>query len=125
MSLTKRIVVDLSHQTLTAYTSGHPTYTFHCATGDSSNPTPPGPAFRIYRKERYHISSQFHVPMHHALFFNHGIAIHEAQMVGLVSYLKVGGADFFGSHGCVRLSVPDATTLFDWAEIGTQVEVKS
>ena len=42
-----------------------------------------------------------------------------ARMVAMKS-----ASDWFGSHGCVRLSEEDARTLFDWAPINTKVEIR-
>ena len=119
----KRIAVDLTRQKLTAYDGTKPVFEFHCACGDKDNPTPTG-RFLIYKKDLKHWSRKYNnVPMHHAMFFKDGYAIHEAHMVTMTSFLKTWGADSLGSHGCVRLSVGDATTLFDWAPIGTPVEI--
>ncbi|WP_081687011.1 L,D-transpeptidase family protein [Chitinilyticum litopenaei] len=30
-----------------------------------------------------------------------------------------GISDWFGSHGCVRLSEDDAKSLFNWADVGS------
>jgi lipoprotein-anchoring transpeptidase ErfK/SrfK len=121
--MAKRIVVDLSRQILFAYDGDKLVYQFDCVTGDRDNPTPPG-RFQISRKHRLYTSHTYHVPMNYAMFFNQGIAIHQAYMVTAISYLKFAGADFFGSHGCVRLSESHARTLFDWAPMRTSVEVR-
>lgn len=38
--------------------------------------------------------------------------------------LNVGNINLFGSHGCIRLAHSDAVKLFEWADVGTKVEVK-
>lgn len=121
--MAKRIVVDLTRQVLLAYDGDKLVYQFDCATGDRENPTPPG-RFQISRKHRFYTSHTYHVPMNYAMFFNQGIAIHQAYLVMTVSYLKFAGLDSFGSHGCVRLSEHHARILFDWTPINTSVEVR-
>ncbi len=119
----KHIIVNLSRQTLTAYEGSQIVYNFDCATGDRDNPTPRG-IFSINRKHRDYVSRQFNRSMDYAMFFNQGIAIHESHVVTPMSYAKSFGLDYFGSHGCVRLSGSDAKKLFDWAPVGTMVEVQ-
>jgi lipoprotein-anchoring transpeptidase ErfK/SrfK len=38
--------------------------------------------------------------------------------------VKVGNINLIGSHGCIRLAHSDAVKLFDWADVGSEVEVK-
>ena len=118
---TKKIIVDLTRQVLFAYQSREVIFTFDCVSGDGDHQTPKG-NFQVMRKQHPCMSSEYHVPMDHALFFtNRGHAIHQAHAVGLLSHLKYCGFDYFGSHGCVRLSEEDATTLYKWADVGTPV----
>jgi len=120
----KTIVVDLDRQVLTAFEDSKQIYKFDCATGDSAHPTPKG-TFKILNKHAKYTSHKYKVPMDHAMFFTTtGEAIHESHAVGFTSYAKFLGINALGSHGCVRLSKSDATTLFGWAPIGTPVEVK-
>ena len=120
----RRIEVLLGRQVLIAYEGDERVFEFDCATGDRDHPTDPG-YFRILRKHRTYTSVKYKVPMDYALFFTRdGKAIHKGYMVGPVSYLKFGGFESFGSHGCVRLADNDARTLFDWAAVGTSVEVR-
>jgi lipoprotein-anchoring transpeptidase ErfK/SrfK len=121
--MAKRIVIDLSRQLLFAYDGSQLVFKFDCATGDRRNPTPLG-QFQIFQKNRFHFSSQYKVQMDYALFFNQGIAIHEAVGVMTVSYLRFAGLDSLGSHGCVRLSKDHARMLFDWAPVNTAVDVQ-
>jgi lipoprotein-anchoring transpeptidase ErfK/SrfK len=120
--MVKRIIINLTRQVLMAYDGGKLDYQFDCASGDRANPTPPG-RFQIGTKNRFHFSSQYKVPMNYAMFFNRGIAIHQAIGVRPISYLKFAGFDSYGSHGCVRLSEHDASILFDWTPLNTSVDV--
>ena len=67
--------------------------------------------------------------MNYAMFFTaDGKAIHQyhgALPVSTVRFLKSKVSDYLGSHGCVRLAEDDAKALFEWAPIGTVVEVKT
>ena len=120
----KRILVEINRQVLTAFLGDEKVYEFDCTTGDSSHPTPKG-KFKILRKHEKYTSKTYKVPMDHAMFFtNTGEAIHQAYAVTLTSWAKYFGIGAIGSHGCVRLSESNATTLFKWAQIGTEVEVK-
>lgn len=38
--------------------------------------------------------------------------------------IGIGNINLMGSHGCIRLPHSDAAKLFDWAEVGTLVEIK-
>jgi lipoprotein-anchoring transpeptidase ErfK/SrfK len=118
---TKKIVVNLDRQVVVLYQSGEAILTFDCVTGDEDHPTPEG-HFQVMRKKNPCFSTEYNVPMDHALFFtNRGHAIHQALAVGFLTYLKCAGIDSIGSHGCVRLSEEDATWLFDWASVGTPI----
>ncbi|GAA5013437.1 hypothetical protein GCM10025794_01760 [Massilia kyonggiensis] len=41
----------------------------------------------------------------------------------LVRTFRSRVTEWFGSHGCVRLCEEDARALFEWAPLGTTVEV--
>lgn len=120
----KRILVDLDRQVLTAYLGDSKVYEFDCTSGDSTHPTPKG-SFKILHKHEKYTSHKYKVAMDHAMFFTTtGEAIHESHAVGLTSWAKYFGIGAVGSHGCVRLSKSDATTLFKWTPLGTPVKVE-
>lgn len=123
--MNKKIIIDLNRQVLFAYEGDELVHKFDCATGAGDTPTPTG-RFQVSHKFRHYTSRTYGVAMNNAMFFNffEGIAIHEAFGVLTTSYLKFAGVDSVGSHGCVRLSQRDARTLFDWAPVGTSVEVR-
>lgn len=121
--MSKRIVVNLRRQVLTAYDGTQQVYRFDCCSGDKDHPTDAG-KFKIFSKHRKYTSKKYKVPMDYAMFFTKdGKAIHMSHAVGLTSLLKYLGADSVGSHGCVRLSEDDARTLFEWTPMHTTVEV--
>jgi lipoprotein-anchoring transpeptidase ErfK/SrfK len=78
------------------------------------------------RKHAKYRSHTYNVPMNYAMFFTlDGKALHQyhGPGFGVVRAFKTSVSDWFGSHGCVRLREEDARTLFDWAPIGTTVNV--
>lgn len=121
----KRIVVDRSAQTLSAYNNDELFMHITISTGLLLTPTPRG-TFTIFKKtpSRYMqgplpgISTQYYdlpgVPW--TLYFTEqGGAIHGAYW-----------HNNFGrpwSHGCVNVPLKDAETLYRWADIGTIVIV--
>ena len=122
----KRIVVDLTQQSVTAYEGTAVFRTCECVSGDSSHPTPTG-HFQINRKNHPYTSHTYHVPMNYAMFFtNTGEALHQYHGPAPWFLLRTGRGltQLVGSHGCVRLQVEDARALYGWAPVGTQVEVR-
>lgn len=124
--MAKTIVVDLSAQTVTASDGTSVFHVCECVSGDSSHPTPKG-MFKVNRKNHPYKSHTYHVQMNYAMFFTHtGEALH--QYHGPVPWwlLSAGRTltSAVGSHGCVRLQQEDARKLYQWAAIGTTIEVK-
>lgn len=122
----KRIVVDLSQETLYAYDGDTLFMQESISTGLELTPTSPG-TFSVYKKtpSRYmqgpipEVSDQYYdlpgVPWN--LYFTYGGAV-------------IHGAywhDHFGqpwSHGCVNLPPQKAKELYLWADVGTKVIVQ-
>lgn len=100
------INVDKSAQRMEVTVDGQPRYSWPVSTGVESHDTPSG-SFRPFRMERTHFSKEWDdAPMPFAMFFtNQGHAIHGTNHVR-----NLGRA---ASHGCVRLSVRNAATLFN------------
>ncbi|WP_321785703.1 L,D-transpeptidase [Burkholderia pyrrocinia] len=123
---TKRIQVDLLRQCVEAYEGRACVFRFDCVTGDSEHPTDRG-AFRILRKHHPYRSRTYDVQMDHAMFFTtDGKAFHQYHgpiPLGVVRLARNAVTDWFGSHGCVRLSQADARQLYEWAPVGTMVQV--
>jgi len=84
----------------------------HTSTGAPGRETPSG-TFSVYRKEQLSWSIQFKVWMPWASYFTGGIALH--------AYPDVPA--YPASHGCVRLSAPEAQKVYDFAVQGTPVYV--
>jgi hypothetical protein len=99
------IQVDKSTQTMTVTVDGLPTYSWPVSTGVARYDTPGGD-FQPFRMEREHFSREWdNAPMPYSIFFTQqGHAIHGTN------HKSLGRP---ASHGCVRLSVANAATLFD------------
>ncbi|GEP07510.1 L,D-transpeptidase [Methylobacterium oxalidis] len=103
------IKVDKSSQRMTVSVDGQQRYTWPVSTGASRYDTPNG-SYRPFRMERTHFSREWdNAPMPHAIFFTaQGHAIH-----GTTHGRQLGRP---ASHGCVRLSLRNAATLFSLVE---------
>jgi len=99
------ITVDKDAQMMTVAVDGVDRYHWPVSTGNPSHETPNG-SFRTFRMEEDHYSKEFDdAPMPHSIFFTKiGHAIH-----GTESERSLG---LPVSHGCVRLSRANATTLY-------------
>ncbi|MGH1573195.1 L,D-transpeptidase [Methylobacterium sp. P31] len=100
------VSVDKSTQRMEVSVDGQPRYSWPVSTGVESYDTPSG-SYRPFRMERTHFSKEWDdAPMPFAMFFtSQGHAIHGTNHVR-----SLGRA---ASHGCVRLSVRNAATLFN------------
>jgi L,D-transpeptidase catalytic domain len=99
------ITVNKDTQTMTVAVDGVTKYRWPVSTGIPSRETPSG-SFKAFRMEADHYSKEFDdAPMPHSIFFTKiGHAIH-----GTMSEGRLGTP---ASHGCVRLSRANATTLY-------------
>lgn len=102
-----RISIDLAKQRLTA-THGGETVNWKISSGRPGYETPAG-HYSVMRMEADHYSDEYdQAPMPYAIFFSpRGLAIHGSYERGLGRPR---------SHGCVRLSVDNARTLYEWVE---------
>jgi hypothetical protein len=99
------ITVDKNTQTMIVAVDGVERYQWPVSTGLPSYETPSG-SFRTFRMEEDHFSKEFDdAPMPHSIFFTKiGHAIHGTDWVN-----RLGNP---ASHGCVRLSRANASTLY-------------
>src|SRR6059058_6023496 len=100
------ITIDKNAQMMTVAVDGVERYHWPVSTGNPSHETPNG-SFRTFRMEEDHFSKEFDdAPMPHSIFFTKiGHAIHGTDSEG-----RLGTP---ASHGCVRLSKANATTLYE------------
>jgi len=96
--------IDKSSQTMSVYVDGDLAYVWDVSTGWGRYGTPSG-SFRPQRLERRWYSTKYGgAPMHNAVFFHGGYAIHGTAEVG-----RLGSP---ASHGCVRLAPGNAARFF-------------
>lgn len=84
----------------------------HASTGAPGYETPAG-SYSVFRKETNSWSVPYRVWLPYAAYFNGGIAFHAYEDVPA----------WPASHGCVRLSAPEAAFVYEFATVGTPVEV--
>jgi hypothetical protein len=103
------ITIDKNAQMMTVAVDGVDRYHWPVSSGNPSHETPNG-SFRAFRMEEDHFSKEFDdAPMPHSIFFTKiGHAIHGTDSEG-----RLGTPV---SHGCVRLSRANASTLYALVE---------
>lgn len=123
----KWIDVDLSAKTVTAYVGDTPVWgPRSMVDGKPGNETVTG-SFEIYlRYDRQDMTNAAYYPEGHpkyyltpdvpwVQYFHRGYGFHGAPWRSSFGYS--------GSHGCINMPVSEAKWLYDWASIGTRVEV--
>ncbi len=120
----KYIDVNLTTQIMTIFENGHVINTFLISSGKAGMTTPTG-THQIYNKHPRPWSKKYELfmPYWMAITSNGKYGIHE--LPEWPSGYKEG-QNHLGipvSHGCMRLGVGPAQTLYSWAEIGTPVIV--
>ncbi|HVE90824.1 MAG TPA: L,D-transpeptidase [Actinomycetota bacterium] len=117
----KRIVISTQTQTLKAYEGDRVVMDTPVSTGAPGFPTPTG-TYSIQSKEKMHWSTQYGVWMPYAMRVVRGIFIHEVPID--TQGRRLGGAlGQAASHGCIRVGVGPAQSLYEWAEVGTPVTI--
>jgi lipoprotein-anchoring transpeptidase ErfK/SrfK len=111
------IDVDLGRQTVTAYEGTTPVQSFLVSSGVAAHPTVTG-QFRIYVKLRATTMAgpgYFLPAVPFTMYFYKGYSLH-----GTYWHHNFGHPM---SHGCVNMYTPDAEWLFNFATVGTLVNV--
>ena len=103
----KHVEFDWSRQVLVLADHGKPYRAYHVSSGKSSTPTVFG-SFRFYRKEP---GTNSH-GMVHSSYFIGGYAIH--------GYASV--PNYPASHGCLRVPIPNASSIYNWIDIGDPIQ---
>ena len=109
-----RIEIDLDRQVALLVRGQAVERVIHVSTGAPGTPTPPGD-FRVYRKERNSWSVPFSVWLPWASYFSGGVALHGSPQV----------PPYPASHGCVRIPLAEAPTVYAFARLGVRVRVVS
>lgn len=100
-----RARVSKSTQTMHVYVHGKLRYSWPVSTGRGRYATPSG-SFRPQRLERRWYSTKYNrAPMHYAVFYHRGYAIHATTEVN-----RLGRP---ASRGCIRLAPRHASQFFD------------
>jgi hypothetical protein len=134
----RRLVVSLSAQRMVAYDGATVVRTTLVTTGNKALPTPVG-TFHIIEKlhpftfiSPWPLGSPYYYPpspVQYALLFQwNGYFIHDApwrSAFGPGSNAASGapGQNTTGTHGCVNVPPDVAAWLYDWAPVGTVVQV--
>lgn len=104
----RHIEADISRQVLALIGAGGKVERIYpTSTGAPATPTILG-SFRVYRKD-YGTNAK---GMVHSSYFIRGYAIHGYPSV----------PTYNASHGCLRVPIPDAMTIFNWVRLGTPVD---
>ena len=104
----KHVEADLSRQVLVLARGGKPERIYHTSTGAPATPTVKG-SFRFYRAQPGTNAKG----MVHSWYFIRGYAIHGYKSV------PMGPA----SHGCLRVPIPNALSIFRWIKLGDRIFV--
>jgi peptidoglycan hydrolase-like protein with peptidoglycan-binding domain len=104
----RHVEADLSRQVLALIDRGKVRRIYHTSSGTSATPTVLG-RYRVYRKSPGTNASG----MVHSSYFTGGYAIH--------GYPSVPA--FPASHGCLRIPIPDAWSVYSWLRMGDVVRV--
>lgn len=121
--LKKRIAITLATQTLKYYLGPKEIGSFPVSSGKASTPTPVG-TFAIQDKKPRAWSAHAHLYMPWWMpFIGTQFGIHE--LPEWPNGVKEGQGHLGTpvSGGCVRLGIGPAKTLYDWAEVGTEVDI--
>ncbi|MBN1681033.1 MAG: L,D-transpeptidase family protein, partial [Anaerolineae bacterium] len=127
----KRIIVDRGQQHLWAYENSQVVFDWVISTGLPSSPTALG-VFQVQSHEINAYADQWNLYMPHFMGFYHP-GPNMALMNGFHGFPTRGGGYLLWSgdlghpvtYGCVLLSLENAEALYNWAEEGVVVEVRT
>jgi hypothetical protein len=102
----KHVEFDWSRQVLVLADKGKPFRTYHTSSGTPATPTVFG-TYRFYLQTPGTNSKG----MVHSSYFIRGYAIH--------GYASV--PNYPASHGCLRVPIPNASSIFNWIDIGDPI----
>jgi lipoprotein-anchoring transpeptidase ErfK/SrfK len=102
----KHVEFDWSRQVLVLADHGKPYRAYHVSSGKPSTPTVFG-SYRFYRQQP---GTNSH-GMVHSSYFLGGYAIH--------GYASV--PNYPASHGCLRVPIPNALSIYNWIDLGDPI----
>lgn len=103
----RHVEADLTHQVIALIDDGKVQRIYPTSSGKASTPTILG-SYRVYRKSPGTNAKG----MVHSSYFIRGYAIHGFASV----------PTYPASHGCLRVPVPDALSIFGWIQMGDYVD---
>ena len=123
----KRIEVVISQQRLYAWEGETLVYKFVCSTGAPGSPTKPG-SYSVISKIPMAYSYKWGLKMPYWLgIYRVGDLENGIHALPILPNGQTLWAGYLGkpvSFGCIILGTEEAKLLYDWAEIGTPVEIK-
>ena len=102
----KHVEFDWSRQVLVLADRGKPYRVYHTSSGKPSTPTVFG-SYRFYRQQP---GTNSH-GMVYSSYFIGGYAIHGYSSV----------PNFAASHGCLRVPIPNAVSIYNWIDLGDPI----
>jgi lipoprotein-anchoring transpeptidase ErfK/SrfK len=99
---------DIDRRVLVLINKGKPERIYHTSPGKPSTPTIRG-SFRVYRKD----PGTNALGMYRSVYFIRGYAVHGYPSVP---------AGYSASHGCFRVPMADAASIYDWMTMGMPVD---
>jgi lipoprotein-anchoring transpeptidase ErfK/SrfK len=122
----KRIVVDLSEQRMYVYQSGKLLWKWKVSTGGPNHGTRAG-HFRVLNKipNAYASTWNLQMPYWLGIYWAGSLqnGIHALPILPSGQLLWAGYLGQRVSYGCVILSTKNAKTLYQWASVGTPVDI--
>lgn len=124
----KKIVVSIPEQRVRVYENGALLWDWPTSTGIKESPTATG-VFQIISKVEKAYASQWDLWMPYFLgvyVAGGGVTngFHELPILRNGQRLWAGNLGRPASYGCIILGIPEAETLYHWAEIGVLVVIK-
>lgn len=124
----KKIVVDIADQRTRLYENGQIIQEWVVSTGIKESPTHRG-VFQVLGKEEKAYASQWELwmPYFVSVYPAGGGVVngfHELPILSSGQRLWEGALGSPASYGCIILGIPEAQTLYEWAEVGVKVVIQ-